>query len=186
LNYTQRDDCVRKTYLLAGLLGGIFKMPRAFPQPLTFYTDKEIKVYPELADSVVAQAPAASPITEYGDWGSWVEVVPANGITEDFLLLAVFADVRRVPTGPSFPLRWQVQLGKGDPGAETPIFTARGIISGGDTSGQRPSTEVFPLSVPQYVPANTRIVARACHQINSPQNYGVKILYVELPLVSEA
>jgi hypothetical protein len=153
-------------------------MPEVTPEILTFFTNKEIKLYPE-GSSGVAITPGAQA------YGSWFEVVPANTITKDFLITALIINHR--PNLGDMTRYFLVDLGKGNPGYEEVIATVRSCqfeTVPYASTGQHMATEIIPFSIPRKIEANMRVAARAAqdevgHGIR-PVN--VLIQYIELPL----
>jgi len=137
------------------------------------YTTKEIRIYPSAAGGVEAYSGTA-----VWAWGSWVELVPANTITSDFLILGVVYDQYYAL---SESVRWQVQLGVGAAGAEAPIASVAGTHYYYSASGWG-DFPFYPLVIPRKVPANSRVAVRATDDDPTAFRHCVKIQYVELPL----
>jgi len=137
------------------------------------YTTKEIKIYPPAAGGAIAASGTA-----IWAWGSWVELVPANTITSDFLILGVVYDQYYAI---SESVSWQVQLGVGAAGAEAPIASVAGTHYYYSASGWG-DFPFYPLIIPRKVPANSRVAVRATDDDPSAYNHRVRIQYVELPL----
>jgi len=137
------------------------------------YTTKEIKIYPAQAASVGA----ASSTTPWA-WGSWVELVPANTITSDFIILGIYYDQYYAL---STYLRWLIQLGVGAAGAESPIASLAGVHYYASAAGYG-HFPFYPLVVPRKAAANSRVAVRATDDKTAAYTHYVKIQYVELPL----
>jgi hypothetical protein len=140
------------------------------------YTTKEIKIYPLAADTAYALSSA----TPFG-WGDWAEVIPANTVTEDFIIVGIMVWIQTVTAARLF----DIQLGVGAPGSEVPIAT----ISGANTSAANGegliSGFMEPFPIPRKVPANSRISVRANDSEAIAYYYGVKVQYIGLPLKIE-
>jgi len=145
------------------------------------YTSREIEMYPPATEGWAAPDIALGPPN--WQWSDWQELVPANTITKDFLLLAVMHNWAH-----SFLFdrqHVQIQLGVGAAGSETPIVTI-------PNSGRSISSSIFipksiyPLPVPILIPANSRVAARAAgnHTTDASRYYArwqhVRILYVRV------
>jgi len=136
------------------------------------YTVKEIKIYPPQADPPIFSSGAVA----WG-WGSWVQVVPANTITRDFIIIGVMIGME----DEGQTRRWDIQVGVGAPGAESPIISLSGVHSYSGTGVYRAGV-IIPLSIPRRVKANSRVAARVSDHIAAALAYRIKIQYIELPL----
>jgi len=137
------------------------------------YTTKEILCYPLAA----AGAYATSSTTAWA-WGSWAELVPANTITSDFIILGIYVHIEKKLATYHF----QVQIGKGSAGAETSIATVAGHWYYASTAGFAVRKRYFPLPIPIKVSANERIAVRVTDEAAAAYAYRVSINYIELPL----
>ena len=136
------------------------------------YTTQVIKVYPLLANSVLLTAAA-------GGWtfSNWVEIVPANTITSDCLVLGIL--LSQLVGGGS--IEYICQLGKGGAGAETAIASfPMGVIATSNVGFGITLPSFLPIGI--LLPANTRIAARLANDLSTGYSMEVKLIYVELPL----
>ena len=157
-------------------------MPGFTPPPPALYTPNPVKLYPPPP----TEAPAKWCSSGITDWtfGSWAELVPANTIPNDFIVVGVIVIIAE-----SFLTRFfSFEVGKGDAGQEEPIFPlhdyfeywASAAPDYGRMSYYYGRTYLAPT--PIKVPANTRIAIRACDDAGKATDYIARILYIELPL----
>jgi len=139
------------------------------------YTTKDIKCYPLAASGPTV----ASPATAWA-WGSWVELVPANAITVDFVITHLIALEDPVA---AVDVRHQAvfQIGIGSAGAEVAIISIP-VTYLIDSAVGHLAPWVFPLPAPRKVNANSRVAVRVTDSIAAVRTYGgCKIVYIELP-----
>lgn len=137
------------------------------------YTTKEIKLYPPGALPVQAFS-SATPF----EYGSWSEIVPADTITSDFIVVAVPRSF--VDPDPSELVA--VQIGVGAVGEEEPIITVFYAHMYASGVGFALSSEEGTLPIPRKVVANSRVAVRVADTGGVVRAYAVKIMYIELPL----
>jgi len=153
-----------------------------YVEALDTYTDELIKSYPALADGVEVISSSTS-----WAWGSWVQLVPANAITNPFDIhsLAYFD-----PWGATKDLRYQgvIQLGIGAAGSEVPIISLAVHSLPDSMVNHIPEKQIYTLPVPRRVPANSRVAVRIANDGNEALWWrGIKIRYVEvLPVEKSA
>jgi len=136
------------------------------------YTTRDVNIYPGAAYPPSFQSP-----TTAWAWGSWVELVPANTITSDFIVLGL---VITFPIG-MVVRRFLIQLGYGAAGAETPAISLAGHWQ---TNGavQVPISQFYPLPIPRKFAANTRLSVRATDDDPTAGLYEARLVYMLLPL----
>lgn len=114
--------------------------------------------YPLAADFVAVAGSA----TEWA-WGSWVEIVPEDTITEDFWVIGI-----HMALGASVDL--VCQIGKGASGSESAIM---------DCPMRYTTMEKdHPTVIPIKVAANTRIAARTAQDGTGNQSAYVRVIYL--------
>jgi len=148
-------------------------MFRQRPGP-RIYTTKDIQIYP-LLDRPVVFSSAATAWT----WGGWIEVIPPNTITADFLIAGILITIGN----PDVAREFDIQIGVGVAGQETPIITWSGSHVYWSTSGAISFFTTTAFSIPRKVPANSRIAVRAADSIATPLRYRCKIQFIKLPAV---
>jgi len=133
---------------------------------------KDILMYPLNADPV--SFTLGDGVTEWA-WGAWREVVPANTITKDFVIIGVIHGAYSTET-----LDFAVQLGVGLAGAETPIISYVGIFRSVSSAGSYWETPSLMFPTPRKVSANSRIAVRGARSAIATKPAYVKIIYYEL------
>lgn len=138
------------------------------------YTDNNINMLPLNAAPI--NVPSGAVAWAFGIWGQI-----SAGIANDIIIVGVYIDERftgwnRAIVG---------QIGIGAIAAEVPIIDVglalnQVIAAAGQTHYKM--SELFSLSVPRRVPANTRIVCRATDNQAVAIDTGFRILYQDLPL----
>jgi len=136
------------------------------------YTEKPQKVYPLAQGALEIQ----SGNSVWG-WGSWYELVPANTITSDFIIVGVYINPGNISWNRYFDMQW----GKGAAASETPIVTVTGN-SAEETLAGIVYRHLFALGFPIKVAANSRIAVRVCDGRADMCHYYVKVAYIEFPL----
>jgi len=139
------------------------------------YTTKNIECYPLAASGPTV----ASPATAWA-WGSWVEIVPANTITSDFVITHLIA--LEDPATPAVDTRIQTvfQLGIGDAGSEVVIISIP-VTFLIDSKVGHVAPWIIPLPVPRKVAANSRVAIRVTDSVATAFTYGgCKIVYIKL------
>jgi len=116
------------------------------------------RVYPRNATDV-----SVSGTTTQWAWGSWIEIIPVNTITETFWIIGL------AMTYYTQPVATIVQLGKGASGSEAAIadFKTRLFIDSWLT-----------LPIPIRVAANTRIAARVAQLGATAQTLTIAVAYL--------
>jgi len=145
--------------------------PNKIPKPAVPIT-KDILMYPLNADPV--SFTLGDGVTEWA-WGAWKEVVPANTITKDFVIIGVIHKAHSTET-----LDFAVQLGVGLAGAETPIISYGGKFRYVSSAGYYWETTPIMFPTPRKVSANSRIAVRGARSAIATKSAYVKIIYYEL------
>ena len=141
------------------------------------YTTKEIKCYP-----LAAAGASVSTKTTAWAWTNWTEIVPADTIPSDFIILALVTSFGTPCQSADTLNQCLFQIGVGASGAEVPIASLPANIIP-DTQAGYPPLLLLPLIIPVKVPANSRISFRvATSYTTSRKCNGTKIVYIELPL----
>lgn len=137
------------------------------------YTEKAQEIYPPLADSIQCAS-------DTSDWGvgSWVELVPADTITDDFIAVGLITRISSIVTAREFELH----LGKGAGGSEVQIAAIGGRFVYSSSVARFFDGWPWYFRIPIKVDANTRIAVRAADDNTSALNYRLKLLYMKLPL----
>lgn len=137
------------------------------------YTNIEVKCYP-LASSGPTIASGATAWA----FGSWVEVVPVNTITVDFMLYAVVCFI--APTA-AIDVRHEGLLEVGIGASESEVTIVQIPFDYFiDTAAGHCMEQLISLMPPLKVPANSRVALRIADDVASALTYGgCKIQYVE-------
>ena len=136
------------------------------------HTSKEAKTYPPAAVAIPVLDGALA-----WEWGDWAELVPADTITSDFIIIGIMIE----PLDRGQDRQWEIQLGTGGAGSEVPKVSMAGAYRQESAAGRRQFGWIIPLSAPHTVPANSRVAGRGCSD-NPPRSMDLKIQYIELPL----
>lgn len=144
------------TYGLSALNTKILNIPNKDATPHT-------QTYPKLASSVTV----ASGVAAWTE-GSWIEIIPANTITETFWIVGTWWR----------PTQYEgtLELGIGAATSETEICNCPGgimLISSGGITNMRPTY----LSRAIKVAANIRIAARVADSHTASTNHFIKVIY---------
>ena len=139
------------------------------------YTTKDVECYPLAASGPTVASPATA-----WTWGSWVEIVPGNTMTVDFVITHFVA--LEFPTA-AVDTRHQTvfQLGVGAAGSEVAIISipVTWLI---DSAVGHLAPWIFPLPTPRKITANSRVAIRVAHSAAVASTFGgCKIVYVKLP-----
>lgn len=139
------------------------------------YTTKNVECYPLAASGPTCASPATA-----WTWGTWVELVPINTITVDFVITHLVALEDPVA---ALDTRHQTvfQLGIGTAGSEV-VIASIAVTWLIDSAAGHLAPWSFPLPVPRKVAANSRVAIRCTDSIAAIRTYGgCKIIYVRLP-----
>lgn len=165
---TEQDWIVRTVNFITPPLTYIYKEEKEMA-----YTTKEIKTYP-----LASGMPQVNSGAEAWGWGAWVQIVPSDIITEDFLILAVLVQMNSFDISHPF----FVQVGIGSEGSEVPIITVWGFHEHHSLVGRILTGYHIPLPITRKVLANSRVVIRTCDSNEVGLVYYGGIQYVEMPL----
>ena len=129
-----------------------------------YHTHDSAKIYPELANPVTLTADSSA-----WTYGSWVEIIPADTITEPFdihwvLLSSISANGN-----------YTLQLGAGDSGSEEVIGTI-----GYNRNAVQSQEGSQPVQIPHQA-SNKRIAARIASGNANADTTDIKLYYHEYP-----
>lgn len=133
-------------------------------------------LYDSLPDLTSDSAPAGAPnitltsANSVWGYGSFVEVIAANSITEDFWIYGIAIESINPSAGNRAAI---IDVAKGGAGSEIVILQGKKTIA---TEGILQSHIVYPL--PIKVPANTRIACRLAESTASANTAKVAVLYL--------
>ncbi len=126
----------------------------------------------QIATTASTKTTAAASTTA-DTYGSWVQLVAVNGITTDFIIVAVEA----ASTAGSIE-QAVMDIGTGAAGSEV-VVASVGITFQSNASLM---SHFFAIPIPVKVLANTRVAIRAKSSGTAGNSFGVRIYYYQLPL----
>ena len=131
------------------------------------YTTSALKVYPENAAPILVQ----SAVTAW-TYGAYTEIVPADTITNDSVIVGVKVTRDDTVTG-----EWEIMIGYDIGGGDVDIMSLCG-----DSEDDYNAGSVLATAIPVKISANAQVIAKVTDVEAAVRNYQVKILYHELPL----
>lgn len=134
---------------------------------MNLYTTKALKVHPDNVAPVLLVSSGTA-----WTYGSYVEIVPANTIASDIIIIGMKITRDVATTG-----EWQVKLASGVAGSEIAVMDFVG-----DSEDDTNAGSISFTPIPVKVSANVRLSAKVSDEETITRNYRVKILYHELPL----